>query len=176
MTNTLKAWATPLAIGAFTISTVTGLLIFFDIEMGMIEPVHKWVSWLLVGGVLFHVTANWKQFSGYFSKKPALAIIGTALVVTALSMLPQFGEQKKENPGKVVGQLLEASSLETVALVVKSTPGELVTKLAQNGIVVGDQSLSIKQIALNNKKSPRALLGVIVKDVKSAGPEKGDQD
>ena len=63
-----------------------------------------------------------------------------------------------------------------MALVVKSTPGELVTKLAQNGIVVGDQSLSIKQIALNNKKSPRALLGVIVKDVKSAGPEKGDQD
>ena len=176
MTTTLKSWATPLAIGAFTISTVTGLLIFFDIEIGMIEPVHKWLSWLLVAGVLFHVVANWNQFSGYFSKKPALVIIGAALLVTTLSMLPQFGDEKKENPGKVVGQLLEASSLETVALVVRSTPAQLIAKLAGNGIVVSDQSLTIKQIALNNKKSPRELLGFITSGVKNAGKQAGDRD
>ena len=29
MVQTLKSWATPLAVGAFTISAITGLLIFF---------------------------------------------------------------------------------------------------------------------------------------------------
>ncbi len=68
----MKNWATPLAVGAFTISAVTGLLIFFDLELGIVEPVHKWLSWLLVTGVILHLISNWKQFTGYFSKKPAV--------------------------------------------------------------------------------------------------------
>jgi Domain of unknown function (DUF4405) len=103
MAQTLKSWATPLAVGAFTISAVTGLLIFFDLELGIIEPVHKWLSWLLVTGVILHLVSNWKQFTGYFSKKPALGIIGAALIVTIASLLPVFGEKEegKERTGKV---------------------------------------------------------------------------
>jgi len=37
---TLKSWATPLAIGAFIISGVTGLLLFFDIAFGLVDTVH----------------------------------------------------------------------------------------------------------------------------------------
>ena len=161
MAQTIKSWATPLAIGSFTISAVTGLLIFFDLEIGIIEPVHKWLSWLLVAGVLLHLSSNWKQFTGYFSKKPALGIIGAALIVAVASLLPIFGEKEegkgggKERTGKVAAQLLESSSLETVALVTRITQQHLVEELGKNGIIVKNPSLTIQQIASTNKKSEK---------------------
>lgn len=182
MNTTLKSLATPLAVGAFTISAVTGLLIFFDIEIGMVEPVHKWLSWLLVTGVLLHVFSNWKQMTGYFSKKPALMIIGAALIVTVASLLPVFGEGEEEEErekGKSAGtaaRLLESSSLETVALVVKTTPQQLVEQLGKNGVVVKDPSLTIQEIAKQNGKSEQAVLGSALGETKAAGKRDGDRD
>ncbi len=182
MAQTIKSWATPLAIGSFTISAVTGLLIFFDLEIGIIEPVHKWLSWLLVAGVLLHLSSNWKQFTGYFSKKPALGIIGAALIVAVASLLPIFGEDEdgkeggKEGTGKVAVQLLESSSLETIALVTKTTPKLLVEQLEKNGIMVKAQSLTIQEIASNNRKSEREILGAVLGNVKGSTENDGDND
>ncbi len=173
MSTMIKSWATPLAVGAFTISAVTGLLIFFDLEIGLVEPVHKWLSWLLVGGVTLHVIANWKQLTGYFSKKPALIIIGAALVVTIASVMPIYGE-REENPGKIAAYALASSSLEIVAQVVKTTPAVLVEQLGKKGIVVHDPSATVEQIANSNRKNPREVLGEILS--LSKGTKDGDND
>jgi len=165
MKASMKSWATPLASGAFIISAVTGLLIFFDIEIGMVEDLHKWLSWLLVGGVLLHVISNWKQFKGYFSKKPALALIATALLVTSASMLPVFGEKEEgenEKAGEIASQALETSSLNTVALVVKTSPDMLIEKLGKSGIIVKNPALTIHEIAENNGKNETKLLGSLL--------------
>jgi hypothetical protein len=180
MKATLKSWATPLATGAFTISAVTGLLIFFDIELGMVEDVHKWLSWLLVGGIIAHVLSNWKQFTGYFSQKTGIVLIGSALLITVASMLPMFGEneeeREKENPGKIAALALETSSLQTVALVVKTSPQVLVEKLGKNGIVVNDPALTIQEIARNNKKTEKEVLGSALSLPEGAGTKDGDRD
>ncbi|UWX58120.1 hypothetical protein NY406_02270 [Chlorobaculum sp. MV4-Y] len=44
MKPTLKSCATPLIIATFVISAVTGILIFFHKEGGLIKPVHEWLS------------------------------------------------------------------------------------------------------------------------------------
>jgi hypothetical protein len=182
MAQTLKSWATPLAVGAFTISGVTGLLIFFDLELGIVEPVHKWLSWLLVTGVILHLLSNWKQFTGYFSKKPAIGIIGAALIITIASAMPIFGEEEegkeggKEKSGKIASQLLESSSLETVALVVKTSPKALVEQLGKSGILVKDPSLTIQQIASNNGKNEKAVLGVVLAQTKASETKERDND
>ena len=182
MAKTLKSWATPLAVGAFIISGVTGLLIFFDLELGIIEPVHKWLSWLLVTGVILHLISNWKQFTGYLSNKPAISIIGAALIVTVASLLPIFGEKEegkeggKERSGIIAAQLLESSSLETVALVVKTTPSLLVEQLKKSGILVNDTSLTIQQIASSNGKKEKAVLDVVLAQTKGSEPKERDND
>ncbi|MEI6638132.1 MAG: DUF4405 domain-containing protein [Chlorobium sp.] len=172
MSASIKSWATPLAVGAFTISAVTGLLIFFDIEIGLVEPTHKWLSWLLVSGVALHVVSNWKQFTSYFSKKPAIGIIGAALIVTIASVLPVFGEkEEKENPAKMAAYALASSSIETVAQVVKTTPTALVEQLGKKGIVVNDTAATVEQIAKSNGKEPKEVLGDILALSKGAAKE-----
>jgi len=176
----LKSWATPFAIGAFTISAVTGLLIFFDIEIGVVEPVHRWLSWLLVASIVLHVLSNSKQFAGYFSQTAGRGIIGAAVVVTILSLLPFFGNNKKEhghdNPGKFAVQVLELSSLETIALVLKATPKQLVEQLGKNGIIVKNTSLTIREIAKINGTIEKTVLGTLLQPTNTASIKNSDND
>ena len=61
-TNT-KFRFTPLAIGAFILSVIAGLLIFLTVVMGMTQPVQVWLSFIFVLGVVVHTALNWKQFT-----------------------------------------------------------------------------------------------------------------
>ncbi len=176
----LKSWATPLVIGAFTISAVTGLLIFFDLEIGIIEPVHKWLSWLLFIGVLLHALSNWKQVTGYLSQKTGIGVISAALLLTITSLLPIYGHEEKEhgkeNQGKIALQALESTSLENLALVIKTTPRHLVRILDKHGVVVNDTSLSIREIAKSNGKVDKELLSVLLRPLKTTDTNTTDHD
>jgi hypothetical protein len=164
MHATMKTWATPMAIGTFTISAFTGLLIFFDIEMGMIEPVHKWCSWLLVAGIVLHVLTNLKPFIGYFSNSRSLFVIGSAVVVTVLSLFPILGEHEEGegHGGDGAARALELATLDAVAPVLRITPAELAARLEKSGIRVGATSLTIREIAARNGKEGRDVLGSVL--------------
>lgn len=176
MKPTLKSWATPLAIGAFIISGVTGVLIFFHIETGLVEPVHKWLSWLLVGGVAAHVLANWKAFGSYFSKNTALAIIGASTLLTALAVMPFLGEGEDEHLEKRAARsamrALGSSSLETLTLVLKENPAALEAQLASKGLKNVAPSMSLAEIAAaNGMETERVLAGLIAR-----GRDRGGED
>ncbi|ACF11619.1 conserved hypothetical protein [Chlorobaculum parvum NCIB 8327] len=177
MKANIRSWATPLVTGALLISAVTGVFLFFEFEKGLVKPVHEWLGWLLVAGVVFHVIANWKAFTGYFSKKLAMSIIGLCAVVTVVSAMPFLGDKEHENGKRVArasAKMLESSSLETVALVVKQQPDELMAKLRNNGFAVDAPSQTIAGIASANGKSPSELLGALIG--KQGGGEHGDDD
>ncbi len=179
MKAVIKTLATPLASAAFFISAVTGLLLFFEIEIGLVEPAHKWLSWLLLSGILVHILLHWKQFTGYLSSKPALAVIGGGMLMTVLALYPGFGEKEeegRENLGKITAHALTSSSLETVALVVNKSPENLIDNLAGKGITVKNQSLTIQEIARQNGKSDKALLGELLAEAKGAEKTGKDRD
>jgi hypothetical protein len=71
-----REWVTPIAVGAFLISAVTGVAIFFHIDTGLAKVAHEWLSWLLLFAVLLHVGANFFGFKRYFSSGKARALMG----------------------------------------------------------------------------------------------------
>jgi len=157
MKTTLKSWATPLIIATFIISAVTGVLIFFHQESGLIKPVHEWLSWALVTGGVLHTIANWKSFSGYFSRKSALAIISTGLLITIAAItVPSQG--KGGNPMKRISNTLSTASIETLAPVVKLSPEQAIAKLEKKGLKVGDARQSIKEIAAANGRETQKVI------------------
>jgi hypothetical protein len=159
MSAPMKSWATPLATGTFIILAVTGILMFFKIEAGYSKPVHEWLSWAMVTGVMLHITANWRAFTGYFSRKPALAIIGAGVLITLLSVfLPAENEQ---NPRMKMTKALGSSKLETVAMVAGQKSESIIGKLEQKGIRVESPTMSIREIAAKNSKKEMDVLGII---------------
>jgi hypothetical protein len=159
MSVSMKSWATPLATATFIILAVTGTLMFFKVEAGFIKPVHEWLSWAMSAGVILHIIANWKSFTGYFLRKPARAIIGTGLLVTLLAIFIPEGEQS--NPRMNMIRALESARLETVAEVVDQKSETIMEKLGSKGITVGKASMSIREIASNNNKKEMEVLALI---------------
>jgi hypothetical protein len=159
MSTSMKSWATPLATATFVILAVTGTLMFFKVEAGFIKPVHEWLSWAMTAGVILHIIANWKSFTGYFSRKPALAIIGTGLVVTLLAVFAPAGEHP--NPRMNITKALASARLETVAEVAGQNSATLIEKLGSKGITVSLASMSIREIAKQNNKKDMEVLAVI---------------
>ena len=47
-----RPWITPVVIGAFTLSAVTGVLMFFHLDSGLNKTAHEWLSWAMVIGVV----------------------------------------------------------------------------------------------------------------------------
>ncbi len=155
----MKSWATPLATATFVILAVTGTLMFFNVEAGFIKPVHEWLSWAMTAGVVLHIVANWKSFTGYFSRKPALAIIGTGLVVTLIAVFAPAGD--RPNPRRNMTKALASARLETVAEVAGQNSATLIEKLAGKGVKVSLASNSIREIAKQNNKKDMDVLALI---------------
>lgn len=42
-----RRWATKLTIGSFLLMAGTGILMFFELDQGVVLVVHQWSSWLL---------------------------------------------------------------------------------------------------------------------------------
>jgi hypothetical protein len=175
MKTNIRPWATPLVTGALLISAATGLLLFFEFEKGLVKPVHEWLGWLLVAGVLFHVVANWKAFTGYFSNRLAVTIFCVCAVVTVASAMPFLGndDHKVEKmAARASVKALESSSIETVALVAKQSPEELIARLRNDGVAVDAPSQTVAQIAAANGKEAPELLGKLIG--KPAGADDDD--
>ena len=159
MSVKMKSWATPLAAGTFIILAVTGILMFFKINVGYIKPVHEWLSWVMVIGVVFHTIANWKSFTSYFSKKPSFTIIGAGLIITVLSVF--IPSANNGNPGMKMIKALGTAKIETIADMAGQNSDDIITKLEQKGISETGTSMTIQEIAAMNGKKEKDILWVI---------------
>ncbi len=157
--TTLRNFATPLVAAAFIVSASTGLMIFFDFEPGIVEPVHEWMSWVLVSGAVLHLIVNWKAFTGYLSKKTGVMFVGAAVALALLSLYPWVG--KEEDGRKKAVKFLENSSLVTVSSVAGTGVDQLVDKLSGKGIAVRDSKDTIEEIAEQNNLQNKVLFQVI---------------
>ena len=95
----LRSWATPLTIGSFIISALSGIILFFHWDIGMMKPAHEYLSWFLVLGVIMHIIINWRPMLVYFKKPIPLTIIGIFIILTALSFAT-LGESSGDHGGK----------------------------------------------------------------------------
>jgi predicted HTH domain antitoxin len=166
----VRAWATPLTIGAFALSAITGIMIFFHLNFGLIKVAHEWFSWFLVLGGLFHVIGSWESFGRYFSKPTGRAIMTIFVLLIITSFLPlghsTLGDghaagQNRRMPPAILSRALPQASFATVANIAEHQPEELMKELESKGIVVKDKEETIREIAVRNNKQGADILNAI---------------
>ena len=158
--NRIRTWATPFTIGAFALSATTGILLFFKINLGLVKPVHEWLSWLLVIGTALHLFVNWRPSVQYLSRPVGKGILAVFFLLICASMLP-LGEEHKKPPFQSITDAMVHSPLTTVAQVSSHTPTETLELLKSNGVSVDSKEQTIQQIAEANNKQAMEVLAVI---------------
>ncbi|WP_319585893.1 DUF4405 domain-containing protein [uncultured Desulfobulbus sp.] len=157
----LREWATPFTMGAFALSALTGVLLFFKINLGLVKPVHEWLSWFLVIGTVFHLLANWRPTVLYFSRPVGKTIFVVFLLLICGSLLPFGAGGKRQHPASSIAEALTHAPLSAVAQVANHSPDETLALLKTQGINLFSGDPTIQEIADNNHRRALDLLAVI---------------
>jgi hypothetical protein len=159
--NKIREWATPLTAGAFILSAVTGIMLFFKINPGLVKPAHEWLSWLLVIGALTHVAVNWRTVAHYVSKPVGKVILTLFILLLGVSMLPVAGGKSKGHPVARITDSMVRAPLSVVARTANHTPDEAIAILKSKGIQVEGKDQTVQDIASRNNQNPIRVLDVI---------------
>lgn len=127
-----REWATPLMAGAFLLSAVTGVLIFFHLDSGLNKVAHEWFSWLLLGGAALHITVNFAGIKRHLSTRKGQLLVGIFALILLFSFAP-VGDSS-EPPFMAPLRTLAQTPLPTVALVAQTSPEQWQARLASAGL------------------------------------------
>jgi hypothetical protein len=137
-----RNWVTPITAGAFLLSAVTGVLIFFHVETGANKFVHEWLGWVLLVGAALHVLVNLGGLKSHLATARGKWVIGVFVLVLAASFIPLGGPD--EPPFVQPIRALSQAPLSTLAQVAQITPENLRARMAKQGLqpTSDQQSLS----------------------------------
>ncbi|KJV06594.1 hypothetical protein VZ95_20660, partial [Elstera litoralis] len=80
----LFRYGTPLTLGLFLISTISGLALYFHLGTNLFREMHEILSLVLLVPVIVHIWRNWPGFVNYFRRR-AMPI---SLAVCFLAAVP----------------------------------------------------------------------------------------
>ena len=144
--NPHRPWITPVVIGAFLLSGVTGILMFFHFDSGLNKTAHEWLSWAMVIGVSLHIVLNLNAFKRYFAQTTGKVIIGLFALILALSFIPAGGEGGSDPGFAPPVRALAKAPLPVLAQVVGMSPDALKTELASKGHPVQNDQQSLQDL------------------------------
>ncbi|AOZ70412.1 hypothetical protein LPB142_14635 [Rhodobacter xanthinilyticus] len=157
----LRAWATPLVIGAFAIMALTGVLMFFHLDTATMKTVHEWAGLVMVAGALAHLLLNWRAFTTYFRRPLANAIMAAGVIVAGLTFVPNLIPGVVEGAGlgpEVVIRSLGNARIDVLADLAGKAPEALQAELKAAGY--GDLALdqTVKSAAQGDGGVLRGIL------------------
>ncbi len=156
-----REWATPLAIGTFMLTAVTGVLMFFHLDSGLNKVAHEWLSWLLVTGVALHAVVNWGSFRRHLNNRLGQGVIGIAAILLTLSFIPVGGQD--EPPFLVPARALAAAPITQLASVAGTSVDTMHARLASQGVQVSADSQSLRELVGEDTRRQVTVLAAVLK-------------
>ncbi len=156
-----REWATPLTAGAFLLTAVTGILMFFHIDSGINKTAHEWLSWLLVLGVGLHMVSNFTGFKRYLTAPKGQIFIGGFALLLALSFIP-VGDVGGEPAFMQSVKSLSSAPLTTLALVAEVTPEQMVERLSDAGFTVQSNAQSVSDVVGADLRKQMHVLKIVL--------------
>lgn len=155
----LRRWATPLIIGAFVLMSVTGVLMFFELDGGLVAVVHQWFSWIFLIGAGAHLALNWRPFRNHLKSGWGRASLAIFAVLTVAALF-SWGMVNGPQIARPIEAALVDAPIAALAAVTRNAPETVIGRLAAGGIVA-DGGDSIRDIALRSGVDENRLLATI---------------
>ena len=153
-----RDWITPITTGAFLLTAVTGILLFFHAATGLNKAVHEWLSWVFLAGAVLHLTLNFAPFKKYLTQRRAQILMGGFVLLLALSFVPMGEEEHHAPPFVPPIKALARTPLTTLAQVAGTSPEQLRERLSNEGITVVSYQQSISELIGNDFRAQVHLL------------------
>ena len=140
-----REWATPWVIGAFLLSGVTGITLFFKVNTQLGQLAHEYLGLVFIVAIMAHLTPSFLNVKRYFRNPKALVIIGVYALILIGTFVP-FGPPKQSGDKNTLRLFLNAAlhaPLQDVAKIIGRDPNDLIKQLQANGYDIKSPSESI---------------------------------
>lgn len=161
--KTSRKWATPLTAGSFIVLAVTGLLMFFHFDRGLNHFAHEWIGWVLLLGVLCHVTANFRAFKQHLSGRLGQVLLLVFIVILGLSFIRPVERDRGPGWAQPV-KALGAMQFKDLAYVAHMTTAQVRERLKKANFEPTSDDQSIQELVGHNLKKQVRALSVIFPD------------
>jgi hypothetical protein len=156
-----RSWVTPITAGAFLLSGVTGVLIFFHLDTGANKFVHEWLGWLLLAVAALHVIANYGGLKTHLASLRGKILLGIFVVALLASFIPLGGE-RDEPPFMQPIRALSQAPLTTLAQVAKITPAQMRERMTKQGLQPASDQQSLSDLLGPDPRKQMHVLGKIL--------------
>ncbi|MCI5114585.1 MAG: DUF4405 domain-containing protein [Candidatus Electrothrix sp. AW5] len=141
-----RDWITPITTGAFLLTAVTGILLFFHADTGLNKDVHEWLSWVFLIGAILHLVLNFASFKKHLTQRKGQVLMGSFVLLLALSFIPFEEEHHHAPPFVPPIRALADAPLSTLAQVARTSTDQLRDRLSREGIVVASYDQSLREL------------------------------
>lgn len=157
----LKDFGTSLTIGSFFIMSITGILLFFHMDVGVNKLLHKWCGLFIIIPVALHVIVNFNGFKRYFTScKTGKILISLCLSLLCFSFF--FNLQTKQLPPHVIAlRVILNSTVSEISSLTHHSEEDLKAKLLESGIKIESNDQKLKSFVHDNKKLQLKLMKLI---------------
>ena len=160
----VRRLSTPATTAAFLLSGVSGVLMYFHLDQGVLHRMHQLTGLAMVAVVTLHIIKNFKPLRAYLGRREAWI---TAALVFALSggiagralywKISSPPRSSRPHPRDMV-TLVAAAPLETVATLVDTDVTGLRARLTARGFTVTASVTSLRQLAEAAQRPPSDAL------------------
>ena len=156
----MHRYGTPLTVGLFAVSTVSGVALFFRLAPAAFHSMHEWLSLLLLVPFGVHMWKNWRPLVGYARRRTLFIpialteIAAIPFVYTGLTTVRAGGGQ----PAFRVVRMLTQTPLTALAQILKTTPDALQADLQRRGFTVASADDRLDKITAGSDTPPERLL------------------
>jgi hypothetical protein len=99
MSPLLHRYATPLILGLFAVSAVSGMALSFHSAIGTFHGMHEWLSVALLVAFAVHVWTNRTPLLGYLRRGAMMLPVGASMVAGLAFVVPALsGGTRKRCP------------------------------------------------------------------------------
>ena len=159
-----RDWITPITTGAFLLTAVTGVLLFFHAATGLNKAVHEWLSWVFLTGAILHLVLNFESFKKHLTRRKGQALIGTFVLLLALSFVPFEEGHHHDSPFVPPIKALARTPLSTLAQVAGTSPDQLRDRLSSEGITVASYQQSLSELVGDDFRAQVHILEEILEE------------
>jgi hypothetical protein len=146
-------------MGAFLLMAVTGMLMFFEWEHGLIVVVHQWSSWMLVLGAGGHIVANFRPLKNHLKSRWGMVSVATFSALLVVSLF-SWGLVTGPAMKRTIEQALVDAPLSQLIRMSHVDTATVTERLKSEGIDASSEA-SISDLARNNNQDENRLLALV---------------
>ncbi len=155
----LNRHSTPLTLGLFAVSAISGVFLFLHVGEGLFHEMHEWLSIVLLAPFALHVWKNWAALVMYLRRRLLLVPLAASLIAAVAFAWPAMsGTEHRGSPPMRAVQAMTQAPLADLAPVLRTTPEALQAELRRRGYVAQSPGDSLDSVASAGHVSGAQLL------------------